>query len=147
MSPYRYLVSKPVANERLVRQVDRKRHRELWMVAITGLVLAAAVLAYGWQHFERIQLGYRMEELRLEKERLVKIQRQLELERAALTSPDRLEAIAFQLGMVPPSVSQIFAVEAVQRNRPEKSYRGARLKGRRSSGGESEASPQPGRSK
>ena len=112
MSPNRFLVSKRVGNEQLVRELDRKRHRELLMLALTCLALAAAVLAYGWQHFEMIRIGYRMEELRLERERLVKIQRQLFLERASLTSPDRIESIAIrQLGMTRPSVSQIVVME------------------------------------
>jgi cell division protein FtsL len=102
-----------VGNEQLVREVDRKRHRELVMLAITGLALAAAVLAYAWQHFEMIRIGYRMEELRMEQEKLLKVQRQLSLERASLTSPDRVEAIATtQLGMTPPTVSQIVVLEA-----------------------------------
>lgn len=113
MNAYRYLVSKRVANEQLVREVDRRRHRELLMVMVTGLALAAAVLAYGWQHFEMIRLGYRMEELRIEREHLVKVLRQLELERASLTSPDRIEAIAHRrLGMVMPEVSQFVVIES-----------------------------------
>ena len=113
MSPNRFLISKRVGNAQLVREVDRKRHRELLMLAITCLALAAAVLAYAWQHFEMIRIGYRMEELRLERERLFKIQRQLSLERASLTSPDRIESIAIrQLGMTTPEVSQIVVMEA-----------------------------------
>jgi cell division protein FtsL len=101
-----------VGNEQLVREVDRKKYRELFMVAITGIALAAAVLAYAWQHFEMIRIGYRTEELRLEQERLFKVQRQLSLERASLMSPDRVESIATrQLGMTPPTVSQIVVLE------------------------------------
>jgi cell division protein FtsL len=112
MRPNRFLISKQVGNEQLVREVDRKRHRELLMLAITCLVLAAAVLAYAWQNFEMIRIGYRMEELRLERERLLKIQRKLSLERSSLTSPDRIESIAVQrLGMTTPSVSQIVVME------------------------------------
>jgi cell division protein FtsL len=112
MSQHRFLISKRVGNEQLIREVDRKRHRELVMSAITALALALAVLAYAWQHFEMIRIGYRVEELRLEEEHLLKIQRQLFLERASLTSPDRVEAIATgQLGMTSPSVSQIVVIE------------------------------------
>ncbi len=112
MSARHYQISKRVPNEQLVRQVDQRRHKELLMVAATGLSLAAALLAYAWQHFEMIQYGYRMEELRLEREYLVKIQRQLDLERAALASPDRIEAIAKrELGMASPAESQIVVIE------------------------------------
>ncbi len=112
MTNLRYQVSRRVANEQLVRQVDRERNKQLVMVTITGLLLAAAVLAYGWQHFEMIRSGYRMEEQKQEREYLVKIQRQLALERASLVSPDRIETIATrELGMVPPSDDQVVVIE------------------------------------
>ena len=112
MTNLRYQVSRRVANEQLVRQVDRERNKQLVMVTITGLLLAAAVLAYGWQHFEMIRNGYRMEEQKQEREYLVKIQRQLALERASLVSPDRIETIATRdLGMVPPSDNQVVVIE------------------------------------
>jgi cell division protein FtsL len=112
MANRRYQISRRVANEQLVRQVDRERNKQLVMVAITGLILAAAVLAYGWQHFEMIRNGYRIEEQKTEREYLIKIQRQLALERASLASPDRIEAIATrELGMIAPSDEQVVVVE------------------------------------
>ncbi len=112
MANRRYQISRRVANEQLVRQVDRERNRQLLMVAVTGLLLAAAVLAYGWQHFEMIRNGYRMEEQRREREYLVQIQRQLSLEKASLASPDRIETIATrELGMVDPSADQFVVIE------------------------------------
>jgi cell division protein FtsL len=113
MANRRYQISRRVANERLVRQVDRERNRQLVMVAVTGLLLAAAVLAYGWQHFEMIRNGYRMEEQRQEREYLMQIQRQLSLEKASLASPDRIEAIATgELGMRAPSDGQVVVIES-----------------------------------
>lgn len=112
MSPYRFLMTKRVRNERLVRELDRKRHRELFMVALTGLVLTVAVIAYAWPHFEMIRLGYRMEELRQRREELVKAQRHLELQRATELAPGRIEAIAIeQLGMAYPDRDQRLVVE------------------------------------
>jgi cell division protein FtsL len=112
MRPYRFFLNKPVSNEQLVRQVDRRRNRELWMAALTGLALAAALSGYAWQHFEMIRTGYRLEELRMEQERLKKAHRQLELERAALASPDRIESIATrQLGMAAPHSGQMLILE------------------------------------
>lgn len=112
MSRYRFFITKRVANDHLVREVDRRRHRALWLQAMTGLVLAAALLGYGWQHFEMIRMGYRLEELRLEKESLMKLNRLLALEREHLVSPDRVEAIArTRLGMVTPTSEQLVFVE------------------------------------
>jgi cell division protein FtsL len=112
VSRYRFFITKRVANDHLVREVDRRRHRALWLQAMTGLVLAAALLGYGWQHFEMIRMGYRLEELRLEKESLMKLNRLLALEREHLVSPDRVEAIArTRLGMVTPTSEQLVFVE------------------------------------
>jgi cell division protein FtsL len=96
-------MNREVRNEHLVRQLDSKRHRELFMVALTGLALTAAVIAYAWPHFEMIRLGYRMEELREEHEELLEEKRHLELQRATEMAPARIETIAReQLGMVYP---------------------------------------------
>jgi cell division protein FtsL len=98
-----FRMSKAVRNEQLVRQLDRKRHRELFMVALTGLALTAAIIAYAWPHFEMIRIGYRMEELRQTREDLLEETRHLELQRATEMAPARIEAIAReQLGMVYP---------------------------------------------
>jgi cell division protein FtsL len=123
MANLRYQITRRVANEQLVREVDRERNRQLLMVVVTGLLLAGAVLAYGWQHFEMIRNGYRMEEQRREREYLIQIQRQLSLEKATLTSPDRIETIATrELGMVVPSRDQFAVIEpyrTIEESRPE----------------------------
>jgi cell division protein FtsL len=109
----RFSINKRVENEQLVREVDRKRHRELFMAAITAMALALAVLAYAWQHFEMIKIGYRVEELRIERERLLRTRRHLELEKASLVSPDRVESIATgELGLRYPSFSQVTVIES-----------------------------------
>lgn len=111
----RFLMSKQVRNERLVRELDRKRHRELFMVALTGLALTAAVIAFAYPHFEMIRLGYRMEELREQREELVELQRHLELQRATELSPSRIETIATErLGMVYPDSAHLLRVESFE---------------------------------
>lgn len=105
-------MSKQVRNEQLVRELDAKRHHELFMVALTGLALTAAVIAFAFPHFEMIRLGYRMEELRVQREELVEAQRHLELQRATELSPARIESIAIeQLGMVYPDDAHLLTLE------------------------------------
>ena len=112
MANPRYQITRRVGNEQLVREVDRERNRQLLMMVVTGLLLAGAVLAYGWQHFEMIRNGYRMEEQRREREYLLQIQRQLSLEKASLEAPDRIETIATrELGMVIPTEEQFVVIE------------------------------------
>ena len=111
----RFLMSKQVRNEQLVRELDSKRHRELFMVALTGLALTAAVIAFAYPHFEMIRLGYRMEELRETREELVEAKRHLELQRATELAPSRIEAIATeQLGMVYPDGAHLLTLESLE---------------------------------
>ena len=107
-----FALTRAVRNEQLVRELDRKRHRELFMVALTGLVLTFAVFVYAWPHFEMIRLGYRMEELRERRDELLEVRRHLELQHATEVDPARIEKIAIEeLGMIYPDDSQVLVLE------------------------------------
>ena len=107
-----FTLTKAVANEQLVRELDRKRHRELFWVAFLGVVLTLSVMVYAWPHFELIRLGYRMEELRERRDDLVQLKHHLELQRATESDPARIESIAKnELGMVYPGPEQILVLE------------------------------------
>jgi cell division protein FtsL len=113
--PDGFILTRPVRNEQLVRELDRKRHHELFLVALTGFVLAVAVIVYAWPHFEMIRLGYRMEELRQEREDLLESRMRLELQRATESDPARIESIAKnQLGMVYPDREHTVVVEPIE---------------------------------
>ena len=93
-----------VLNQRLVKERDDARARELRRVVwiCTGLLLP--ILFYVWQQVEFIRYGYRIEQLRADKARLIEWNRQLELERATLLDLKRIERMASgQLGLVPPT--------------------------------------------
>jgi cell division protein FtsL len=110
----RFTLTKAVRNEQLVRELDRKRHHELLLVALTGFVLTVAVIVYAWPHFEMIRLGYRMEELRERREELIGVKYHLELQRATEVDPARIESIAREeLGMVYPTPEQSVVVDPV----------------------------------
>ena len=109
-----FTLTKAVRNEQLVRELDRKRHRELFWVAFLGVVLTAAVMVYAWPHFEMIRLGYRMEELRQRRDELVEVKHHLELQHATESDPARIESIAkSELGMVYPGAEQILVLEPI----------------------------------
>jgi cell division protein FtsL len=109
-----FTLTKAVRNEQLVRELDRKRHRELFWVAFLGVVLTLAVIVYAWPHFELIRLGYRMEELRQRRDELVKMKHHLELQRATESDPARIESIArYELGMVYPGPGQMMVLEPI----------------------------------
>lgn len=109
-----FSMTKAVRNEQLVRELDRKRHRELFMVVMTALVLTVAVIVYAWPHFEIIRLGYRMEELREQRETLTEEKRQLELQLATESDPERIERIATEeLGMIYPDADHVVVLESL----------------------------------
>ena len=93
-----------VLNQCLVKERDQARARELQRVVWICAAMLVPVLFYVWQQVEYIRYGYRVEQLRSEKSRLVEWNRQLKLERATLLNLRRVEKVAAgQLGLVPPS--------------------------------------------
>jgi cell division protein FtsL len=125
-----FTLTKAVRNEQLVRELDRKRHRELFWVAFLGVILTLAVIVYAWPHFEMIQIGYRMEKLRQRRDELVEMKHHLELQRATESDPARIESIAKnELGMVYPGPDQILVLEPVNPIGPETAAAVSRLRG------------------
>jgi cell division protein FtsL len=123
-----FTLTKAVRNEQLVRELDRKRHRELFWVAFLGVILTLAVIVYAWPHFEMIQIGYRMEKLRQRRDELVEMKHHLELQRATESDPARIESIAKnELGMVYPGPEQILVLEPVNPIGPETAAAVSRL--------------------
>ena len=102
-----YSVSKEIANPFLVRQRDPGRLRGLWRLVAIVLPFAAAVFAYTWVHEQGLEAGYRIEELERELEDVLQDERLLKLEATRLTRPERLSAVAEQLGMAPPTLDQM----------------------------------------
>jgi cell division protein FtsL len=109
-----FALTKSVRNEQLVRELDRKRHHELFLVALTGLILTVAVIVYALPHFEMIRLGYRMEDLRARRVELLKTQHHLELQRATESDPARIESVAEkELEMIYPDREHRIVIEPV----------------------------------
>lgn len=90
-------------------------HRErdvgaLWRLVLLlfcGLVLAGGFVFAAGQHFAALQFGYRSENLRRERTRLLEEQRRLLLAREEAATPARLEGAARGLGMQPARPAQI----------------------------------------
>ena len=97
----------------VIREADSKSHRDYIVVTALAAMFLFALFAYGWQHYQWIQYGYRIEEARKKKEQLSETSRQLRLERAFLRNPKRIDAIARgQLGMVAPAPGQLVTLSA-----------------------------------
>ncbi len=88
-----------IDNSRLVKAPDMARLREMRLFTAACVVFFTLVMVYGWQHFSSIELGYRVEAKRQQLEQLREENRQLRLAEAELTQPERIDALARQMGM------------------------------------------------
>ena len=95
-------------NQRLVRERDRQKSRELWRFLLTAALLAVPVLAYVWQRVDFLRVSYRYERLQKEKQALIEESERLKVERATLMDHDRIERLARnRLGLVDPSPDDV----------------------------------------
>ena len=88
-----------IDNSRLVKAPDMARLREMRLFTAACVVFFTLVMIYGWQHFSSIELGYRVEAKRQQLEQLREQNRQLRLADAELTQPQRIDALAHEMGM------------------------------------------------
>ena len=110
--PASYAVRRPVENVYLVRERDRKRTRELLALVLAVLPPMAVLFAAVWANLETVRVGYQLERLESQREVLVRRQRNLLAEKAAVSSLSRVETIARQkLGLVDPRLTQVILVK------------------------------------
>jgi cell division protein FtsL len=111
---FEYAIRKDVRNNPIVREVDERRHRELWQSAAIGVFLVAVLLASAWQHFELLRHGYRLEQMQRERAAEEEIKRHLQLELETLRAPQRIEQLATErLGMIAPDADAAIVLERV----------------------------------
>ena len=104
---------KRIINNNVIREADAKSHRDYIIVTAVAAMFLFGLFAYGWQHYQWIQYGYRIQEAQKKKEQLAEISQQLRLERASLRSVQRIDAIARrELGMVVPAPGQLVTLHA-----------------------------------
>ena len=104
---------KRIINNNVIREADSKSQRDYIVVTALAAMFLFGLFAYGWQHYQWIQYGYRIEEAQKKKDQLAEIGRQLRLERASLRSPQRIDSIARgELGMVVPAPGQLVTFSA-----------------------------------
>ncbi len=115
-----YTVHRPVANEYLVRERDRRRLRDLAKVLLILVPVALALGAFTWIHLQVLDSGYRIEELELRLHELGRDESRLRLEAAYLASPEVIEErAAGELAMHPPALSQLVFAEDLETPKPE----------------------------
>ncbi|HVP42151.1 MAG TPA: cell division protein FtsL [Terriglobales bacterium] len=105
-------IAKRIDNSRLVKVADPGRKQEMLHLTIALAVLFALVIGYAWQHFSAIEYGYRIEALRSQRDSLGELNRALRLEEASLRDPERIDALAQQMGLVAPQAGQIIRMDS-----------------------------------
>jgi cell division protein FtsL len=103
---------KRIDNSRLARAIPANRLREMARLIGLGTLLAAGALFYAWQHFEYLQIRYRVESLKSERTQASELNQQLKLEMAGLRAPSRIDEIARrQLRLTAPIPGQVAPLE------------------------------------
>ena len=100
-TPEIYFV-KRIDNSRVVKVTDPKRRREMMTFGITLAMLFLLVMVYLWQHFSAIEYGYKIEQLKLERDTISESNSDLNLEEASLKDLSRIDRMALELGMQRP---------------------------------------------
>jgi cell division protein FtsL len=99
-------------NTRLVKASDPVRVREMRVFSAAVAVLFSLVMIYGLQHFYAIESSYSVESEKQTLDQLREQNRQLSLNKAELTQPDRLDQMARQLGLAEPQPGQVIYSDA-----------------------------------
>ncbi len=89
-----YLTVKRIDNSRLVRPMAPARVKDYWRRVGVGCAMAACLLFYAWQHFECIQLRYKVAQLQSERAEAAELNLRLHSAVAQLESPGRVNTIA-----------------------------------------------------
>jgi cell division protein FtsL len=125
------LVPKAIDNSQVVREVDPRSSRDLWLLGLLAAALVGGLVLYAWPSLELRQTTLAREQMSKERERLLEANRKLRLEKAALENLHRVETIARRdLGLVTPAPEKLIMVE-----KPKEVPAGARLAGGPEHGG------------
>ena len=104
--------AKRIDNSRVLKMVDPRRRRELALFAGALAVLLMFTMVYVWQHFSAIEYGYKIEQLKVEREAIMESNRALKLEESSLRDLSRIDTLARQMGLQPPTAGQLEIMDA-----------------------------------
>jgi len=104
--------AKAIDNSRLVKMDDPQRGRERRQFCAALVFFFLPVFGYTWQHFRAIEYGYQIEAAKRELSGLTEMNRALRLEDASLRNPERIDALARRIGLMPPEPGQVIRMDA-----------------------------------
>jgi len=102
---------KLIDNSRLVRETDPKSRGACWSAIGAAGVLAVLLTSSFAPYVATTIAGYKLEALRMEERRFQEERRGLDLQQAELLSPARLDQLARQNNLLPPSPEQVIHLE------------------------------------
>ena len=106
MRPIEVRFQKNINNLTVVRETDTRRQWECVAVTMLGAMFVLGLMFYGWQHYQYIQYGYKLETAQKKQAQLTQKRNVLLLERERQRSPTRIALRAKEMGMVPPVAGQ-----------------------------------------
>jgi hypothetical protein len=101
------LFTRHIDNSRLVKADDPARAREMRTFACALAFFLSLAMIYGWQHLNAIQYGYRIAADQQQLQQLQEQNRELQLTRAQLADPGRIDTLARNYGLVAPRPGQV----------------------------------------
>jgi cell division protein FtsL len=104
--------AKPIDNSRLVKVEDPRREREMKQFGVALACLFLLVMTFAWQHFKAIEYGYKIESLKIQQQSMLEENRALRLDDASLRDPQRIDALARQLGLQSPQAGQVIRMDS-----------------------------------
>src|SRR5215468_2105079 len=110
---------KHIDNSRLVRRVEPVKLRSYYKISALGGLVAMCFMLYIYQHFRCIDLSFQLEDLKAKQMQAQSLNGQLKLEIETWRNPQRINAIAQELGLQSPAPAQVleysgFAGEQVE---------------------------------
>jgi hypothetical protein len=116
-----YAIKKDIRNNPVVREVDRLQRRDFRRTVLLAALLVATLLFSAWQHFEVVNSGYQIEQLRVARAREESIGQQLRIKYEAERAPQVLEKRGVQeLHMAPPVAGDTVVLERVPATKADK---------------------------
>jgi cell division protein FtsL len=106
------LLPRQTSNTRVVREVDPRASRELWLMLLLVAGLVGGMVLYAWPRMQGHHLDSETQDNQRVHEQLVEQNRKLRLEKASLESLSLVERIATRdLGLATPAPENVYVIE------------------------------------
>ncbi len=120
-SDLEFAIKKDIRNNPVVREVDLQQTQEFRQTLTLASLIVAMLLFWAWPHLEVMRSGYRLEELRTERNLAEARNRHLRVELEMVTRPQSLDERARRvLHLVSPTEQSTLVIERVPAATPSK---------------------------